>query len=269
MFNILKIFYQSVININYIKLYNKVFNKPNIIKVIIIFTIGLISRIIIVNLYNINVFVQYFEYISLLYYCFISMFIVLVHSFFDYLYLDIDSTKYISKPNIPKVSYMKPHSESSNSNSSNTNSSIPKSRSYTIQNSKTIQNFKPIGSSNSNSNGNFLSSFISEDKKVKRPMTVPAEKMRATLGYDPNRLSTKARKEAYDSYRRWLKYKANPTQGFMNHSTWLSVVENKNLLPSIRNLPAQNSSYDLNNVKLPPILNGGNNTNIDNSNKNK
>jgi hypothetical protein len=57
----------------------KIFTKSNLNKVIIIFIVGFISRVFIVNIYNVNVYFDYFNCISILYYSFMSCFIVVVH----------------------------------------------------------------------------------------------------------------------------------------------------------------------------------------------
>ena len=70
-------------------LLGKIFTKPNINKVIIIFIIGFISRVFIVNIYNINVYFEYLNIISILYYSCMSFFIVVVHELVNYFEFNI------------------------------------------------------------------------------------------------------------------------------------------------------------------------------------
>jgi hypothetical protein len=60
-------------------LLNKIFNKPNLNKILIIFIVGFTSRIFINYIYNVNVFIDYFNKISIIYYVLMSMFTVLIH----------------------------------------------------------------------------------------------------------------------------------------------------------------------------------------------
>src|SRR6266576_2220255 len=62
-----------------------VFNRLNLSKVLVIFVVGLISRVLINNFWNVNVFVDYLNSISLGYYGFMAIFVVLVHELFSYI----------------------------------------------------------------------------------------------------------------------------------------------------------------------------------------
>jgi hypothetical protein len=85
-----KLFYLSFINkFNLSILISKIFNISNLNKVIIIFTIGLISRIFIGHFYNLNVFSEYFHLISIVYYSFFSLFIVAVHEIINHFNINI------------------------------------------------------------------------------------------------------------------------------------------------------------------------------------
>src|ERR1700712_1360217 len=67
-------------------LLSKIFNKPNLNKIVIIFIFGLTSRIFINYIYNVNVFIDYFNKVSIIYYVLFSIFIVFIHevvTFFD------------------------------------------------------------------------------------------------------------------------------------------------------------------------------------------
>src|SRR5579871_1486723 len=60
----------------------RIFTKKNISKIIIIFLVGLIIRIIISYCYNVNVFFEFFHKISLIYYSFMAIFIVVLNETF-------------------------------------------------------------------------------------------------------------------------------------------------------------------------------------------
>ena len=61
-----------------------VFNLTNIIKILVIFLVGFISRIIINNYFGINVFLDYTSYISILYYFSLSSFSVYFDQVFSF-----------------------------------------------------------------------------------------------------------------------------------------------------------------------------------------
>jgi hypothetical protein len=65
------------------RIFYKIFNKNNLIKIIIIFFVGLTTRIFINTYFNINVFTDYLSCISILYYFFFSSFIVYIHYIID------------------------------------------------------------------------------------------------------------------------------------------------------------------------------------------
>lgn len=65
-------------------LYKRIFTKSNISKVLIIFTVGLISRIAIGYYYDINVFLEYYRAISLTYYSLMAIFVVVLSEVFTY-----------------------------------------------------------------------------------------------------------------------------------------------------------------------------------------
>lgn len=67
----------------------RIFNKLNLTKVIIIFIVGFSTRIFIAHVYSINVFTDYLNNISIIYYIFFSIFIVLVHELVHYFNLNI------------------------------------------------------------------------------------------------------------------------------------------------------------------------------------
>lgn len=85
-----------------INLLKRIFNKSNLNKVILIFIFGFVTRALVYYTYNINVFIDYLNLVSLTYYFVFSIFIVLIHeivNFFDiniipsfnYLYSSINS----------------------------------------------------------------------------------------------------------------------------------------------------------------------------------
>ena len=49
---------------------NKIFNKLNFTKFIIIFTVGFLSRFLVSSFYNINVYLDFLNMISVVYYTF-------------------------------------------------------------------------------------------------------------------------------------------------------------------------------------------------------
>jgi hypothetical protein len=70
-------------------LLGRILTKPNLNKIIIIFIAGFISRVLIVYFYNVNVFFEYLNIISILYYSFMSFFIVIVHEVINYFEFNI------------------------------------------------------------------------------------------------------------------------------------------------------------------------------------
>jgi len=63
----------------------KIFNRSNLKKVFIIFTIGLMTRMLMVNLFN----HEYFHNISIIYYSIFSLCIVIIHEVVNYLNINI------------------------------------------------------------------------------------------------------------------------------------------------------------------------------------
>lgn len=84
----LKIVYLSIAN-KLPNLLGKIFTLPNFNKMIIIFIVGFISRVLIVNFYNVNVYFEYTNIISLIYYSSMSFFIIIVHEFVNYFEFNI------------------------------------------------------------------------------------------------------------------------------------------------------------------------------------
>ena len=87
-FNRLKIVYLSIANKLPILL-SKIFTKANLNKMIIIFIVGFISRVLLVNIYNVNVYFEYTNIISIIYYLSMSFFIIIVHEFVNYFEFNI------------------------------------------------------------------------------------------------------------------------------------------------------------------------------------
>ena len=77
-------------------LLSRIINKPVFGKVVIIFIVGFASRLFINNININNIFLDYFNYISILYYILFSVFIVLVHEFVDYFSFSFSSIIYTS-----------------------------------------------------------------------------------------------------------------------------------------------------------------------------
>lgn len=89
----IKNIYMFIINIknklNLPDLIQRIFTKNNVSKILIIFTVGLITRIIISNSYNVNVFIEFFNKISIIYYSLMSIFVVVLNEVFTYFELNI------------------------------------------------------------------------------------------------------------------------------------------------------------------------------------
>jgi hypothetical protein len=105
-------------------LVKKIFTKVNLYKFLIIFTVGIISRAFVNYFGGVNVFIDFLHYISLLYYITFSMFIVLVHDFLNYFYMDISpSSNTISSLNSDTILNMEPAREKRPSNKSSSKNS--------------------------------------------------------------------------------------------------------------------------------------------------
>jgi hypothetical protein len=70
-------------------LLTRILNKPNLNKILIVFIIGLSSRILVNYIYNVNVFIDYFNKVSIIYYVLMSMFIVAIHEVVSYFDINI------------------------------------------------------------------------------------------------------------------------------------------------------------------------------------
>lgn len=69
---------------NYLNfLFARIFNKRNFIKILIIFSFGLCTRIFINSYFNVNVFVDCFSFVSMLYYLFMASFVLAVNIIVD------------------------------------------------------------------------------------------------------------------------------------------------------------------------------------------
>lgn len=86
-----------------------VFNLTNIIKILIIFSVGFISRIIIYHYWDINVFSEYTNNISILYYFGLSTFSVYFDQLFSYQY----SAPINVEPTNNKIKFFNNNSEGS------------------------------------------------------------------------------------------------------------------------------------------------------------
>ena len=67
----------------------KIFNRQNFTKLVIIFTLGLIYRGLVNSYFDVNVFTDFTNFISLLYYFAFSTSIALVHEIVDFFHLSI------------------------------------------------------------------------------------------------------------------------------------------------------------------------------------
>ena len=70
-------------------LFARIFSKSNLNKAIIIFIIGFITRIIVNHIYGINVFLEYLNIISFLYYISFSFIVVIIHEFVTYFNINV------------------------------------------------------------------------------------------------------------------------------------------------------------------------------------
>jgi len=77
-------FIKFIENIYFSSLWNRIFNRLNLSKVLVIFMVGFVTRVLINYVYDFNVFVDYLNTISLTYYGMMSIFIVLVNELFTY-----------------------------------------------------------------------------------------------------------------------------------------------------------------------------------------
>lgn len=81
---------------------SKIFTKLNLNKFVIIFTIGFVSRTLVNYLYGVNVYSDYMNIVSIVYYINMSIFIVAVHEVINYFEIDI-----IVSPIIKSYIYIK------------------------------------------------------------------------------------------------------------------------------------------------------------------
>src|SRR6266576_200877 len=65
-------------------LLSRILNKSNFNKFLIIFIVCFVSRVLVNYFYSINVFLDYYNVVSVSYYICMSAFIILVHEFVDY-----------------------------------------------------------------------------------------------------------------------------------------------------------------------------------------
>ena len=63
--------------------FSKLFNKRNLVKIIVIFIVGFISRILVNHFFDINVFTDCFHFISFAYYFIMAIFIVFFNYFIE------------------------------------------------------------------------------------------------------------------------------------------------------------------------------------------
>lgn len=83
----------------------RIFNRGNITKVFIIFIVGFISRFLVNQFFGVNVFLDFTNNISLLYYLVMSCFVVFVHELVAYFEFSVIPSSLITWfNNIPKVS---------------------------------------------------------------------------------------------------------------------------------------------------------------------
>lgn len=68
----------------------KVFTLRNFTKILVIFFVGLTSRILINHYFSVNVFTDYFHFVSISYYSFMSFFVVFVNEFVEFFIPSLD-----------------------------------------------------------------------------------------------------------------------------------------------------------------------------------
>ena len=78
-------FIKLIDNISISSLWNRIFNRLNLSKVLVIFVVGFVSRVLVNYLWDVNVFVDYLNSISLGYYGFMAIFVVLVNELYSYI----------------------------------------------------------------------------------------------------------------------------------------------------------------------------------------
>jgi hypothetical protein len=98
-----------------LKNFFKIFNKKSIIKIFIIIIVGFIIRITVNYAYNINVFIDYTNMISIFYYYFMALFAVVINeinyqfpisSFFGYVFSVVKKFPYINLGDL-KLSFLR------------------------------------------------------------------------------------------------------------------------------------------------------------------
>jgi hypothetical protein len=65
--------------------FNRLFTVTNLSKILVIFTVGIISRYLINEYLNINVFTEYLSLVSITFYSIFAVFIVFINELFSFL----------------------------------------------------------------------------------------------------------------------------------------------------------------------------------------
>jgi hypothetical protein len=108
------------------KLLNNIFNSTNLIKILVIFSVGFITRILIYHYLGTNVFSDYTDYISILYYFGMSSFSVYFDQLFNFQFsipTNVESTNIKSFDDLSKttnLSFTKDHNKNFSSSQHNT-----------------------------------------------------------------------------------------------------------------------------------------------------
>jgi hypothetical protein len=71
--------------VKFISFLGKIFSRLNTIKILVIFVVGFVSRVLVNYFWDVNVFVDYLNSISIGYYGFMAIFVVLVNEVFSYI----------------------------------------------------------------------------------------------------------------------------------------------------------------------------------------
>ncbi len=179
-------------------------NKRTLIKIIVIFSFGLVSRMIINNYFEINVFMDFFSYISICYYLVLASFITFIHNYVDNLNFasvrpcNIDNSS--NSKNHNKNSYYNRSIRQNSNSNSNSNSSKPSTnRTNPIKNVRSNNNYTdtwPSGNISYDGNSEFSIGYYYEDRieadnysKVQNSKNRKVEVDSKGKGVDINRLS--------------------------------------------------------------------------------
>src|SRR5277367_350256 len=87
MYNKIKLFINT--KLKFTGLFTKIFTKSNISKIIIIFIVGFVSRVLVGHFYGVNLYLEYLNTISITYYALFAIFVVILSEIVSYFELNI------------------------------------------------------------------------------------------------------------------------------------------------------------------------------------